>query len=149
MSGWRPQAVTDLPEGLVLFDGICVLCAGWVNFIIPRDPEGLYRFVSIQSELGHTLAARFQIDAEKPQTNVVIRDGKAWFKADSGLRVCRDLPGWRWTQVFHVLPRPLRNVFYDLIAQNRYRLFGKRDTCLVPTPALRKRFVVTASDIRA
>lgn len=147
MRDWSPRPASDLPEGLILFDGVCVLCAGWVNFIIPRDTEGRYRFVSIQSELGHALAARFGIDAEAPQTNVVIRDGRAWFKADSALRVCRDLPGWRWTSVFLVLPRPLRNLFYDLIAQNRYRLFGRRDTCLVPTPALRKRFIVTASDM--
>jgi predicted DCC family thiol-disulfide oxidoreductase YuxK len=147
MRDWRPQAATDLPEGLILFDGVCVLCAGWVNFIVPRDPEGRYRFVSIQSELGRALAARFRIDVEAPQSNVVIRHGQAWFKADSALRVCRDLPGWRWTLVFRLLPRPLRNIFYDLIAQNRYRLFGRRDTCLVPTPALRKRFVATANDI--
>jgi predicted DCC family thiol-disulfide oxidoreductase YuxK len=147
MRDWHPQAATDLPEGLILFDGVCVLCAGWVNFIIPRDPEGRYRFAPIQSELGRVLAARFRIDAEAPQSNVVIRDGQAWFKADSALRVCRDLSGWRWTLVFRLLPRPLRNIFYDLIAQNRYRLFGRRDTCLVPTPALRKRFVVTTNDI--
>jgi predicted DCC family thiol-disulfide oxidoreductase YuxK len=147
MRDWRPQAANDLPEGLILFDGVCVLCAGWVNFIIPRDPEGRYRFVSIQSELGRALAARFRIDAKTPQSNVVIRHGQAWFKADSALRVCRDLPGWRWTLVFRFLPRALRNIFYDLIAQNRYRLFGRRDTCLVPTPALRKRFVATANDI--
>lgn len=147
MRHWRPETATDLPEGLILFDGVCVLCAGWVNFIIPRDPEGRYRFVSIQSEPGRALAARFHIDTEAPETNVVIRDGKAWFKADSALRVCHDLRGWRWTQVFRLWPRPLRNVFYDLIAQNRYRLFGKRDTCLVPTPAIRRRFVVTHNDV--
>jgi predicted DCC family thiol-disulfide oxidoreductase YuxK len=147
MRDWHPQAAADLPEGLILFDGVCVLCAGWVNFIIPRDPDGRYRFVSIQSEPGHELAARFQIDAEAPQTNVVIRDGKAWFKADSALRVFQDLPGWRWTRVFRLLPRPTRDFVYDLIAQNRYRWFGRRDTCLVPTPAIRSRFVVTQNDL--
>jgi predicted DCC family thiol-disulfide oxidoreductase YuxK len=147
MRYWRSETATDLPQGLILFDGVCVLCAGWVNFIIPRDLEGRYRFVSIQSEPGRALAARFRINAEAPETNIVIRDGKAWFKADSALRVCCDLPGWRWTQLFRLLPRPLRNVFYDLIAQNRYRLFGKRDTCLVPTPAIRSRFVGTPTDV--
>ena len=147
MSDWRPQPAADLPEGLILFDGVCVLCAGWVHFIISRDPEGRYRFVSIQSEPGRALAARFQIDAEAPETNVVIRDGKAWFKADSALRVCRDLRRWQWTQVFRLLPRPLRNIFYDLIAQNRYRLFGRRETCLVPTPAIRGRSVGTQIDM--
>jgi len=147
MRHWRLQPAADLPEGLILFDGVCVLCAGWVNFIIPRDPEGRYRFVPIQSEPGRALAARFRIDTAAPETNVVIRDGKAWFKADSALRVCRDLPGWRWMQLFRLLPRPLRNIFYDLIAQNRYRLFGRRETCLVPTPAIRNRFVGAQIDM--
>ena len=148
MRDWRPRAAADLPEGLILFDGVCVLCAGWVNFIIPRDPEGRYRFVSIQSEIGRVLAARFGIDADAPQSNVVIRDGTAWFKGDSALRVWRDLQGWRWTQAFRLLPRPLRNVFYDVIARNRYRWFGRRETCLMPAPPLRSRFVLTPSDMR-
>jgi predicted DCC family thiol-disulfide oxidoreductase YuxK len=147
MRDWRPQNAADLPDGLILFDGVCVLCAGWVAFVIPRDPEGRYRFVPIQSELGRALAVRFGIDAEAPQSNVVIRDGKAWFKADAALRVWRDLPGWRWTRVFHALPRPVRNLLYDLVARNRYRLFGRRETCLVPTPAIRSRFVATPNEL--
>jgi predicted DCC family thiol-disulfide oxidoreductase YuxK len=148
MQDWRPQKAADLPEGLILFDGVCVLCSGWVKFIIPRDPARLYCFASVQSEFGRTLAARFAIDAEAPQSNVVIRDGMAWFKGDSALRVLRDLPGTGWTRVFWLLPRPLRNIVYDLVARNRYRWFGKRDTCFMPTPELGSRFL-TAPDERA
>lgn len=143
MRAWHPRPAPDLPEGLILFDGVCVLCAGWVRFVIPRDPQGLYRFVAVQSEAGTHLARRFGIDPAAPQTNVVIRDGTAWFKGDSALRVWRDLPGWRWTRVLRLVPRPVRNLLYDLVARNRYRLFGRHETCLMPTPEIRARFPAT------
>jgi predicted DCC family thiol-disulfide oxidoreductase YuxK len=146
MRDWRPQKAADLPEGLVMFDGVCVLCSGSVKYIIPRDPEGRYRFVSIQSEFGRVLARRFGIDVEAPQSNVVIRDGMAWFKGDSALRVLRDLPGSGWTRVFWILPRPMRNFFYDFVARNRYRFFGKQETCFVPTPELRSRFLIAPDE---
>jgi predicted DCC family thiol-disulfide oxidoreductase YuxK len=147
MSRWRPQPAADLPDRLIVFDGVCVLCSGWVNFIIARDPAKRYRFVAIQSELGRALAIRFGVDPDDPQSNVVIRDAQAWFKGDSALQVWRDMPGWRWTRVLWLLPRPLRNLAYDPIARNRYRLFGRHDTCLVPTPEIRSRFVATASEL--
>ncbi|MDB5395802.1 MAG: hypothetical protein JWM91_3308 [Rhodospirillales bacterium] len=147
MTRWRPSAIADLPEALILFDGACVLCAGWVKFIIPRDREGLYRFVPIQSEFGRALAIRFGIDPDAPQSNVVIRDGLAWFKADSALRVLQDLPGWRWTGVFWFVPWVLRNLVYDAIARNRYRLFGKLESCLVPTPEIHSRFIDRSNEI--
>ncbi len=146
MRDWHPQKAADLPEGLILFDGVCVLCVGAVKFIIPRDREGRYRFASIQSEFGRVLALRFGIDAEAPQSNVVIRDGMAWFKGDSALRVLRDLPGSGWTRVFWLVPRPMRNIFYDFVARNRYRFFGRRETCFVPTPELRSRFVIAPDE---
>lgn len=147
MSIWRPQPAADLPDRLIVFDGVCVLCSGWVNFVIARDGEQRYRFVAIQSELGRSLAIRFGVDPDNPQTNVVIRDGQAWFKGDSALQVWRDMPGWRWTHVLWLLPRVLRNLVYDPIARNRYRLFGQHEACLVPTPDLRRRFLATAADL--
>lgn len=149
MPDWRPQPAADLPDRLVLFDGVCVLCSGWVNFVITRDPGQRYRFVAVQSELGRALAARFGIEADAPQSNVVIRDARAWFKGDSALQVWRDLPGWRWTRLFRALPRPLRNRVYDLVARNRYRLFGRHDACLVPSPDIRSRFLATAAELPA
>lgn len=147
MSDWRPRPATDLPDGLILFDGVCVLCAGWVKFLIPRDPGGRHRFVAVQTEAGRALAARFGIDVEAPQTNVVIRDGRAGFKGDSALQVWRDLPGWRWTAVFRLLPRALRNCLYDLVARNRYRLFGRTESCLMPTPDIRRRFLTEPGEL--
>lgn len=149
MRDWRPQTAADLPEGLILFDGVCVLCCGWAGFVIARDPARHYRFVPIQSALGRALGARFGIDPEMPQSNMVVRDGQAWFKGDSALRVWRDMPGWRWTRGLRILPRPIRDLLYDLVARNRYRLFGRRESCLVPTPELRSRFLTTMEDLTA
>ena len=147
MTRWQPQSAPDLPDGLILFDGVCVLCAGWVKFVIPRDPDGRYRFVAIQTPAGAILAERFGVDRDYPQTNVVVRAGKAWFKGDSALRLWQDLPGWRWTGLAWLLPRGLRNLVYDLIARNRYRLFGRTQTCLVPTPQMRSRFLTRPEEL--
>ena len=113
----------------------------WVAFVIAHDPATRYRFVAIQTPLGRTLAARFDIDVENPETNVIVTGGRAYFKLESALIVLAEFPGWRWTRVAYALPRPVRDYLYDRIAQNRYRLFGRRETCLVPTPDLRARFL--------
>ena len=138
---WAPSPAEDLPDGLVLFDGVCVLCSGWVNFIIARDPAARYRFVAIQTPFGRRLAARFGIDPDTPETNVVVSAGRAHFKLESALVVVKDFPGWRWTAIAWLLPRRVRNFFYDRIARNRYALFGRHDACLVPTPDVVRRFV--------
>jgi predicted DCC family thiol-disulfide oxidoreductase YuxK len=148
MHDWRPQKAPDLPDGLILFDGVCVLCSSWVKFIIPRDRQGRFRFVAIQSDFGRALAQRFGIDPDMPQSNVVIRGGTAWFKGDSALHVLQDLRGWGWTRLFRIVPRALRNFAYDRVAKNRYRLFGKYESCLLPTPDVRGRFILTADEIR-
>jgi len=143
MTDWRPQPAADLPDGLVLFDGVCVMCSAWVGFIIPRDPQRRYRFVPVQSDLGRALSDRFGIDPAAPETNMVVRDGQAWFKADCAIAIGGDLPGWRWIGALRLVPMALRNAAYDLLARNRYRLFGKRDSCPMPPPEIRYRFVTT------
>lgn len=147
MTDWRPRPASDLPDGLILFDGVCVMCSAWVDFIIPRDPGGRYRFVPVQSEFGGMLAARFGIDPEAPQSNVVLRDGRACFKADAVIVVGRDLPGWRWTAALRLLPRPVRDAAYDLVARNRYRLFGRRDHCMIPSADIRNRFITDPREL--
>jgi predicted DCC family thiol-disulfide oxidoreductase YuxK len=118
-----------------------MLCSSWVRFIIERDPSGQFRFVPIQSQYGAMLAQRFGIDTEAPETNVVVGDGTAHFKADAAIAVLTQLPGWSWTAIFRLIPRLVRNWLYDRVARNRYRLFGRTDTCLVPTPDVARRFV--------
>jgi predicted DCC family thiol-disulfide oxidoreductase YuxK len=138
---WLPKPSPQIADGLILFDGVCVLCSGWVRFVIGRDAAGLFRFVPIQSPYGQTLAALFEIDRENPETNAVVMSGHAYFKLDAAIIVLGRLPGWSWVRVLPVLPRGLRDWLYDRIAKNRYRVFGKTETCLVPTAETSRRFL--------
>jgi predicted DCC family thiol-disulfide oxidoreductase YuxK len=142
---WQPKAIEGVPDGLVLFDGVCVLCSGWVRFLIERDRSQFFRFTPIQSAYGRALAQRLGIDAETPETNAVILGGHAYFKADSAIQALTCVPRWGWVRIFSILPRPVRNWLYDRIARNRYQLFGKTESCMVPTPELMRRFVFDAS----
>ena len=131
-----------MPGGLVLFDGVCVLCSGWVHFLIARDKEGYFRFTPIQSPYGRTLSGKLGIDPENPETNATIVGGRAYFKLDTVMQGLGRLPRWHWLHALWILPRPLRNWIYDRIARNRFRLFGRTDTCMVPTPELSRRFLL-------
>ena len=90
---------------------------------------------------GRALAQRLGIDAEAPQTNAVIVGRRAYFKADSAIEALAHVPRWGWVRVFAILPRPVRDWLYDRIARNRYQLFGRTESCMVPTPELMRRFV--------
>jgi predicted DCC family thiol-disulfide oxidoreductase YuxK len=138
---WEPKAIDGVPDGLVLFDGVCVLCSGWVRFLIERDRAEVFRFTPIQSPYGRALAQRLGIDAETPETNAVIFGGRAYFKADSAISALTRMPRWGWVRVFSILPRPVRNWLYDRVARNRYQLFGRTESCMVPSPELMRRFV--------
>ncbi len=141
MPDWKARAAADLPDRLILFDGVCVLCAGWVQFVLKRDAEKRFRFTSIQSPYGQALAKRFGISVDAPETNAVIIGGAAHFKSDSALAALSDLPRWRWTRALRSIPKAWRDWCYDRIARNRYRLFGKSETCLMPAPELKARFI--------
>ena len=141
MSRWSSRPAPDEPDGLILFDGVCVFCSRWVRFVIDRDKDRRFRFVAIQSEMGRALATRYGIDADAPQTNAVILNGRIWFKSDAALAVLKALPSTRGLGVLRAVPPPLRNPIYDLIAQNRYRIFGRTDVCMVPSDEDRDRFI--------
>ena len=141
MSRWSPQPAPDEPAGLILFDGVCVFCSRWVRFVIARDPERRFRFVAIQSERGRALAARYGIDPESPQTNAVVWGGRIFFKSDAALTVLGQLAATRPLGWLKAVPRVLRDPVYDLIARNRYAIFGRTETCMVPSEADRARFV--------
>lgn len=140
---WDAVAAPGIAD-LILFDGDCVLCSGAAHFVHKRDPAQRFKFVAIQSDYGRALAMRFGIDADKPETNVAVVDHVAHFKADSALAVLAALPGWRWTRITHIVPRPLRNWLYDRIARNRYALFGRREQCWAGDPALKARILERA-----
>lgn len=140
---WDAVAAPEIAD-LILFDGDCVLCSGAAHFVHARDPTQRFKFVAIQSEYGRALAARFGIDADQPETNAVIVDGVAHFKADAAIAVLAALPGWRGTRIARIAPRSLRNWLYDRIARNRYALFGRRDQCWAGDPELRARILERA-----
>jgi predicted DCC family thiol-disulfide oxidoreductase YuxK len=142
MSRWTPQPAPDEPDGLILFDGVCVFCSRWVRFVIDRDPTLRFRFLAIQSEPGRVLARRFGIDPEAPQTNAVVWGGRIFFKSDGALTVLRQLRSTRPLGWLQAVPRLLRDPAYDLIARNRYRIFGRTDICMVPAPEDRSRFLM-------
>jgi predicted DCC family thiol-disulfide oxidoreductase YuxK len=126
-------------DDVILFDGVCVFCSRWIRFIVARDVAARFRFTPIQSPYGTRLAQALGINADDPDTNAVIHGGVAHFKSDGALTVLSLLPGWSWVRVLFVVPRPLRDAVYNLIARNRYRIFGKYDTCIVPDASLRAR----------
>lgn len=141
MSRWSPKPAKDLPEGLILFDGVCVFCARWVRLVIERDVERRFSFASVQSPYGRSAAALSGIDPEAPQTNAVVAGGELLFKSDAALAVIGALPGYGWTRVFRALPKTFRDWAYDRVANNRYAIFGKSDACFLPAPADRPRFL--------
>jgi predicted DCC family thiol-disulfide oxidoreductase YuxK len=127
----------------VIFDGLCKLCTGSVAFILRHERDQVLRFAPLQSEAGKRLMAEFGIDPSQMNTFVVIADGKAYVRSDAAIRLARFLSGgWRLLGLLRIVPRPVRDYVYDVVARNRYRWFGRRETCMAPAPGLEKRFLV-------
>ena len=126
-------------DDVILYDGVCIFCSRWVRFVIARDTDRRFRFTPIQSGYGTRLARAFGIDPDDPDTNAVVHGGVAYMKSDAALTVLSHLPGWGWTRTLFAVPKPLRDAVYSLIARNRYRIFGKYETCFVPDADMRAR----------
>ncbi|HLZ01466.1 MAG TPA: DCC1-like thiol-disulfide oxidoreductase family protein [Bradyrhizobium sp.] len=128
-------------DDVILFDGVCIFCSRWVRFVARRDIAQRFRFTTIQSAYGGRLAQTLGIDANDPDTNAAIHGGVAHFKSDAALTVLSLLPGWSWVRLLFAVPRFIRDGAYNLVARNRYRIFGKSDTCMVPDAELRARVI--------
>lgn len=126
-------------DHVILYDGVCVFCSRWIRFVASRDTAARFRFTAIQSPYGMRLAKAFGIDPDDPDTNALVHGGSVLFKSDAALTVLSSLPGWQWTKALFTVPKPLRNALYNLIARNRYRIFGKYDECFVPDADMRAR----------
>lgn len=142
LRGAAPRIRGDAPS--LLFDGVCNLCNGAVRFIIKRDPAGYFRFVSLQSELGKKLLA----DCGLPEmdggmdTLVLLEQGNCYVRSTAALRTARRLKTpWNWLYVLILVPRPIRDWLYGVVARRRYRWFGKRDQCMMPPAEYRDRFL--------
>jgi predicted DCC family thiol-disulfide oxidoreductase YuxK len=138
-----PPALADLPQPLYFFDGYCVLCSGFVGFCLDHDGDGRLKFASTQSVPGqHVVQALGLPVSTLDRTILLIEDGAVYMQSTAALRSLHHLKGWpRLLQPLLRLPAFLRDPVYDLIARNRYRWFGRRPACFVPTPQTRDRFV--------
>lgn len=129
-------------EPVILFDGVCNFCNAGINFIIRQDKKKVFRFAPLQSEAGQKLLKQYNLPTEGFESFVLIDAGKVYQKSAAGLRVCGQLPWyWGWTQAFWIAPKFLRDGVYNFLARNRYKWFGKKNECMVPTPQLKSRFV--------
>ncbi|SDH00741.1 Predicted thiol-disulfide oxidoreductase YuxK, DCC family [Bradyrhizobium sp. Rc2d] len=128
-------------DDVILYDGVCIFCSRWVHFVATRDTAKRFRFTPIQSNYGTRLAKTFGIDPHDPDTNAVVHGGEVLMKSDAALTVLSLLPGWGWVRALFAVPRLLRDPVYSLVARNRYRIFGKYDTCFVPDADLRTRVI--------
>jgi predicted DCC family thiol-disulfide oxidoreductase YuxK len=118
-------------DDVILYDGVCVFCSRWIRFVAARDKARRFRFTAIQSGYGTRLAQAFGIDPADPDTNAVIHGGVAYLKSDAALTVLGALPGWSWTRALRAVPKPVRDAVYNIVARNRYRIFGKYEECCV------------------
>ena len=133
--------MTDGPA-IILFDGVCNLCARTVRFVAPRDPGGRFRFASLQSAPAQALLRQHGIDDPGMTSMILIEDGRAFRKSTAALRIARRLRRlWPVLYVFIVVPPFIRDAVYDFVGRHRYQWFGKRDTCWLPDPELRRRFL--------
>lgn len=127
----------------MIFDTNCVLCSGFVRFILQHERDDAIVFVNAWSKSGLALAADYGLDeAALNQTYLVISEGKGLTKSDAGMVILSHLKApWRWLRVLRFVPRPLRDIIYSLVAKNRYKWFGYKESCLVPTSDMRHRFI--------
>ncbi|AWM14957.1 thiol-disulfide oxidoreductase DCC family protein [Flavobacterium sp. NRK F10] len=128
---------------IILFDGVCNLCNTSVQFIIKHDPKDVFRFVAIQSETGQELIRYLGIDTSKTDSIILYEPGMAYyFKAEAALRIAKELKsGYSLLYSFIVVPDKIKNFIYDYIAKNRYKWYGKKESCMIPTPELKAKFL--------
>lgn len=139
-----PQGSPGAPpaEAVILFDGVCNLCNGFVNFVFDRDPTGVFTVGSLQSDSAKQYLEPFPKDPDALDTVVLIENGELYTRSTAALRILRRLDApWPLLYAFIVVPRPLRDWVYNIIAANRYDWFGQRNQCRVPTPELQDRFI--------
>ncbi len=129
-------------DKVVLFDGTCRLCDGWSRFLLRHDHDCRIKLCSVQSSEGQAILDWFGLPTEYFDTMLYVDGHEGFERSDAFLRVIGQLPApWNWLRVLWLIPRPLRDWCYDRIALNRYRLFGREDICLVPSPEYRGRFL--------
>lgn len=129
-------------DHIIFFDGVCNLCNGLVRFIIRIDRKKLIRFSHLQSEAALKILSEYGIDGNKADSVIYITGNKPYFKSEAILRLFHDTGGiWRAAGIFRIIPRFISDALYDFIARNRYRVFGRKESCMVPSAEIRSRFL--------
>ena len=135
----------DLTENkkIILFDGVCNLCDSMVNYIIKKDKKDIFRFVALQSDLGQEILKHIGINSREIDSIVLYEPGMAYYyKSSAAIEIAKNLGGvFNFGVIFKIIPSALRNPIYDYIARNRYKWYGKKDQCIVPTPELKAKFL--------
>jgi predicted DCC family thiol-disulfide oxidoreductase YuxK len=129
-------------QKIILFDGVCNLCNGAVTYIIKRDKKNVFKFAALQSEIGQQLISKFNIDTSKVDSIIFIDGEKHYTKSSAVLHIAKQLSGaYPLLFGFMVVPKFIRNSVYDYIAKNRYKWFGKKESCMIPTVELKSKFL--------
>ena len=127
---------------VVLFDGVCNYCNAMVNFLIRQDKKKKYLFATLQSNFGQQVLRQWNLPVDSFDSFLVLDKGNLYSKSTAALRLYNQLPWyWKWTQLFWIFPKFLRDAAYNIIAKNRYKWFGKKDECMIPSPELKERFL--------
>jgi predicted DCC family thiol-disulfide oxidoreductase YuxK len=127
---------------IILFDGICNLCNGAVQYVIKHDAEAVFQFASLQSEAGQNLLQQYNLPKNNFNSFVLIEEDKVYTKSTAALKVAKQLNGGiKLLYGFIIVPAFIRNCVYNIIASNRYKWFGKKNECMIPTPSLQSRFL--------
>lgn len=129
-------------EAIILFDGVCNFCNDSVNFIIERDSKRYFKFAPLQTEFSDRLLEMHGMDSTKTDSIILIENEQVFTRSTAVLKIASSLDGiWSVFYIFIITPSPIRDLFYALLAKYRYKLFGKKDTCMIPTPEVRERFL--------
>lgn len=140
----KDDRVPSFPDdrAIIVFDGHCVLCSGFARFVLRHDKTARFRLLPAQTPLGDALYRHYGLDPAGYQTNILVEDGRAWFKSEGSIRMFEGL-GWPWTlaTAFRILPSPWRDAIYSLVARNRLKWFGRSDVCFLVEPGMTDRFL--------
>ncbi|MED0673799.1 thiol-disulfide oxidoreductase DCC family protein [Aneurinibacillus aneurinilyticus] len=135
---------------IILFDGVCNMCNQWVQFVIKRDSKALFKFASLQSNLGDSIIKHYKVNTKGRESIVLIEEEKVYIESTAVLKIISRLEGpIKMVTLFWIIPKPIRDQAYRIIAKRRYRLFGKKEACMVPTKEMQSRFIKDKIESRA
>ena len=136
------MSTSEVQNPVILFDGVCNLCNGSVLFILNRDPSGIFKFAPLQSETGKNLLSKFDLPNDKLNSIILVENNEYYLRSTAALKILQRLGAlWKIVYVFMLVPRPVRDYIYDIVASNRYKWYGKRAECMIPSSDIESRFL--------